>query len=165
MSDSREVTPVLIVDIDSTVRYGYTELGIFINTPEQVKVFPEAVERMQEHKERGGRIFGVSNQGGIAEGHTTETDVHANMVETNKQTGNLFDDLRWCPHYPRVQQCWCRKPRPGMALDAIGYVGVRTDELYLPDHTLFVGDREEDRLCAEALGVKFQWAEAWRAGQ
>jgi D-glycero-D-manno-heptose 1,7-bisphosphate phosphatase len=34
-------TPVLYLDLDGTVRKGYDELGRFVNTKEDVEVFPE----------------------------------------------------------------------------------------------------------------------------
>jgi D-glycero-D-manno-heptose 1,7-bisphosphate phosphatase len=55
--------PVLYLDLDGTVRHGKDELGRFVNGPEDVVVFPEAVERMRKWKQGGGRIIGVSNQG------------------------------------------------------------------------------------------------------
>lgn len=48
--------PVLFLDLDGTVCHGKTELGRFVNSPEDVVVFPEAVAHMRCWKERGGRI-------------------------------------------------------------------------------------------------------------
>jgi D-glycero-D-manno-heptose 1,7-bisphosphate phosphatase len=41
---------------------------------------------------------------------------------------------------------------------------MRAPEFYPPHLALFVGDREEDRLCAEALNVDFMSASDWRGG-
>ena len=51
--------PLLAVDLDGTVRHGFDELGRFVNGPDDVVVFPEAVEQMRRWKARGGRIIGV----------------------------------------------------------------------------------------------------------
>ncbi len=37
-------TPLLAVDLDGTVRHGKAELGRFVNGPDDVVVFPEAVD-------------------------------------------------------------------------------------------------------------------------
>lgn len=162
--------PVLYLDIDGTVRHGYDELGRFVNGPEDVRVFPEAVERMRAWKAGGGRIIGVSNQGGIALGHASFGLVAEAMVETQRQSEGLFDRIAFCQHHPgavrpEMARCWCRKPRPGLAIEAVGDLGWRHAEMYPPYMALFVGDRPEDQACAEALNVDFQWAADWRAGR
>lgn len=161
--------PLLILDIDGTVRQGKDdELGRFVNGPEDVRVFPEAIKHMNRWRERGGRIIGVSNQGGIELGYTAEEQVKAAMLETLDQCRGMFDQIVWCPHHPTVRSCWCRKPRPAMVIDTIHAVDRNTPifgasgEHYPPNQALFVGDRTEDRLCARNLGVKFMWATNWR---
>lgn len=46
-----------------------------------------------------------------------------------------------------------RKPEPGMILAAVAVSGVTLAE------TVMIGDRDEDRLAAEAAGVDFVWAD------
>lgn len=116
--------PVLFLDLDGTVRHGKTQLGRFVNSPEDVVVFPEAVAHMRCWKERGGRIVGVTNQGGIALGLADRCQVIEAARETDRQTGYLFDGMRLCPHHPNADDpaqanCWCRKPKPGMLLWAV----------------------------------------------
>ena len=75
--------PVLYLDIDGTVRQGKDDaLGRYVNGPDDVVVFPGAVTAMREWKSAGGRIVGVSNQGGVALGLVTKADVFAAMMET-----------------------------------------------------------------------------------
>jgi HAD superfamily hydrolase (TIGR01662 family) len=63
----------------------------------------------------------------------------------------------WAPippeqeHNPRWEREW-RKPLPGMLLEAMQEAGVEAEQ------TLFVGDREDDRVAAEAAGCTFRWA-------
>lgn len=158
-------TPLLITDIDGTVRQGKDELGKFVNTASDVRVFPEAVERMRELKNGGGRILGLSNQGGIALNYVKEAVVRANMHETHEQADQLFDDILWCPHYPSVAPCWCRKPATGLAIFGVESMQQYFGEIYSPGTTLFVGDREEDMECARRLDAQFKWAKEWRNGQ
>lgn len=91
--------PLLCLDLDGTVRKGKTEPGRFVNGPGDVQVF-EAVEMMRRWKKRGGRIIGVSNQGGIALGIVSLSGVQAAMVETVKQSGELFGKIAFCAHHP-----------------------------------------------------------------
>ena len=170
MSGPREerAVPVLYLDLDGTVRKGKDEFGRFVNGPEDVEVFPEAVERMRLWKRGGGRIAGVSNQGGIALGIVTFDAVAAAMMETQRQCGDLFDRILWCMHHPDAQnpemaRCWCRKPSAGAVVEAAHGLAERyPGEFYPPYMSLFVGDRDEDRECARSAGIDFTWAAEWR---
>jgi histidinol phosphatase-like enzyme len=111
--------PVLYLDLDGTVRQGKDDaLGKFVNGPEDVVVFPEAVAHMRAWKHKGGRIIAVSNQGGVALGLVSYEQVAAAMRETARQCQDLFDKIAWCVHHPSAEdpemaRCWCRKPSPG----------------------------------------------------
>lgn len=162
-------TPVLYVDLDGTVRHGYDELGRFVNGPDDVVIFPAALEMMRRWKTGGGRIVAVSNQGGIALGYLTESDCAAAMMRTHELTERLFDKIAWCHHHPRAQhpemaRCWCRKPAPGLLIEsALDLAGQHRGEIYPPYMALMVGDRPEDEECARLAGIDFQAAADWRA--
>jgi D-glycero-D-manno-heptose 1,7-bisphosphate phosphatase len=169
MGKQERAVPVLYLDLDGTVRQGKDDaLGRFVNGPEDVVVFPEAVELMRRWKRGGGRIIGVSNQGGVALGIVSYEQVAKAMRETYRQAEFLFDKIAFCVHHPKagnpeMARCWCRKPSPGLliesALDCAAYFG----EFYPPYMGLMVGDRPEDQECALLAGLDFQWAAEWRA--
>lgn len=167
--DKPRSAPLLCLDLDGTVRQGKDDvLGRFVNGPEDVFVFPEAVEMMHRWKNGGGRIISVSNQGGIAMGYTTTELVTAAMMETYKQSDELFDKMCWCSHHPdaaelEMSRCWCRKPLPGLIIEAANDLAVYYGEYYPPYMALMVGDRPEDQECARLAGIEFQWAHEWRA--
>lgn len=171
---SETAVPVLYLDIDGTVREGKDDpLGRFVNGPEDVVVFPDAVRRMREWKAAGGRIVGVSNQGGIALGIVEFDRASAAMRETHRQcdNGTLFDRITFCQHHPdatdpEFARCWCRKPRAGLLIEsALDLASQYPAEMYPPHLALMVGDRDEDKACAEAANVDFQWAQFWREGR
>lgn len=169
MPDVETCVPVLYLDIDGTVRHGKDELGRFVNGPDDVVVFPEAVEMMRRWKAGGGRIIGVSNQGGIALGHLSVVDCMDAMMKTQVLTGGLFDKIAWCHHHPQAShpqmaRCWCRKPAPGLLIQASLELAAWCGEMYPPYMSLMVGDRPEDEECARIAGVDFMWATEWRAG-
>jgi len=159
--------PTLFLDLDGTVRQGRDDaLGKFVNGPEDVNVFPEAVVMMRRFKARGGRIIGISNQGGIALGVVTYERVKAAMAETQRQTGDLFDIILWCPHHPAAEgavACSCRKPAPGLLFAATAHLAFDHHELADMDTARMVGDRPEDREAANRAGIGFQFAAEWRA--
>lgn len=163
-------TPLLALDLDGTVRQGRDDpAGRFVNGPDDVFVFPEAVTLMRRWREAGGRIIGVSNQGGIALGIVSMGDVAAAMWETNRQAKSLFDKISFCCHHPQAKdpemgRCWCRKPSPGLIVESVlDLAALHPDEFYPPYIGLMVGDRPEDEQCAALAGLPFMWAAAWRA--
>jgi D-glycero-D-manno-heptose 1,7-bisphosphate phosphatase len=163
--------PVLYLDLDGTVRKGEDELGRFVNGPDDVEVFPEAVERMRRWKQGGGRIAAVSNQGGVALGIVSFELVSAAMMETQRQCDGLLDVVQFCIHHPdaphpEMARCWCRKPSAGAVVEAAHGLCERfPGEFYPPYMGRFVGDRPEDEQCARSAGLDFEWAKDWRAGQ
>lgn len=168
-SPNLKAVPILYLDLDGTVREGKDDpLGKFVNGPEDVRVFSEAIDMMRSWKNRGGKIVGISNQGGISLGLVSLDRVREAMMETQHQCDGLFDTIQICPHFPDSQEpelarCWCRKPAPGMIIEAALDLGRQFQEYYPPHMALFVGDRQEDLQCAEIANIDFQWAKDWRA--
>ncbi len=164
-----KAVPVLYLDLDGTVRQGKDDaLGRFVNGPEDVVVFPDAVEMMRRWKADGGRIIGVSNQGGVALGIVSYAQVEAAMRKTYIDTRGLFDKIAFCVHHPQaghpeMARCWCRKPSPGLLIESALEVARQHGEFYPPYMGLMVGDRPEDEECARLAGLDFQWAADWRA--
>lgn len=164
---SERAVPLLVLDLDGTVRHGKDELGRFVNAPEDVVVFPEALEQMRRWKAHGGRIIAVSNQGGIALGLLDFDQCAAAMLRTYELSERLFDKMAWCRHHPdaidpEYARCWCRKPSPGLLIETALDLAKATHEMYPPYLGLFVGDRPEDEQCAKLAGFPFQWAAEWR---
>jgi D-glycero-D-manno-heptose 1,7-bisphosphate phosphatase len=159
--------PLLALDLDGTVRHGKAELGRFVNGPDDVVVFPEAVEMMRRWKDKGGRIIGVSNQGGLALGIVSMYQVAEAMIRTQVLAGNLFDKILWCSHHPdakdpEMARCWCRKPSPGLLIEGALEIAQAYGEIFPPHLGLMVGDRDEDAECARIAGFDFLWAKGWR---
>jgi len=64
-----------------------------------------------------------------------------------REEGGELDDILYCPHRPD-EACACRKPQPGLLLEAIARH--RVD----PTSSFMVGDREGDIAAGRAAGVQ-----------
>jgi D-glycero-D-manno-heptose 1,7-bisphosphate phosphatase len=102
---------------------------------------PEAVAAVRA---AGFLAIVVSNQPDVARGRTTAGDVEAVHAALRLQVE--VDDVLWCPHDGR-EGCACRKPLPGMMLEA-----AERHDLDLAASWL-VGDRWVDLAAARAAGV------------
>lgn len=156
--------PILFIDIDGTIRYGYEELGRAVNGPADVVIFPDVVARLAKWKADGGRIVGVSNQMKVGLGKIDFETMLAGMEETDRQCGGVFDLMLVCPHGPQ-SRCWCQKPRYGLVVEgAVRLAIAHPGERYPQDKMLMVGDDHTDMWCANDAGLAYQMAVQWRAG-
>jgi len=157
-----KVRPALCLDLDGTIRYSIN--GEFINTPDDIALFDDVEEKIWTYRDAGYLIFGITNQGGVAYGFKVPADVDAEIEKTcelfNK---NPFHIIKSCLHHPNGKsepfnhRSLLRKPYLGMLVvceieswDA-GYI---VDW----DNSVFVGDREEDKQCAQNADIAFYWA-------
>lgn len=114
--------------------------------PDLLCPMPGAVTALRELRARGVRVGVVSNQSGIGRGLLTTAQVSA----VNERLARLlgpFDVVRYCPHVEE-DHCRCRKPAPGLVVDALRALGVTADEAAL------VGDIGSDVEAGTAAGVR-----------
>jgi histidinol-phosphate phosphatase family protein len=148
---------LLIMDRDGTLNAGLGKGPP--NRPDEVELLANVATKLRWYAAQGWRLAVITNQGGVAFGYMTEAQaqkVHRAVLEALPVE---LDASYLCPHHPEgtnpryAISCPNRKPAPGAILDALGRFQAKAED------SLFVGDRDSDRLAAEAAGVPFQWAE------
>lgn len=154
--------PALCLDLDGTVRHSTS--GVFISGPDDIALYPDAEERIWIERDTGHLIIGITNQGGVAAGFKTFQQNDAEIDATIALFArNPFHILKCCLHLetgsvePYCHRSLLRKPSIGMLALAESDAwdrGIIIDW----DHSLMVGDREEDRMLAENAGIGFEWA-------
>lgn len=114
----------------------------------------EAVARLSKE---GWLLFVVTNQSGVARGYYTEEDVrllHEEMNEEFRRYGGEITEFFYCPHLPGAKVsrydkvCSCRKPAPGMILEAMDKYGLSRERCFL------FGDGERDMEAAQRAGIR-----------
>lgn len=95
----------------------------------------------------------VSNQSGIARGLLTAEQVAAVNDRVAELLGG-FDTWQVCPHGPE-QSCGCRKPAPGLVLQAAAALGVQ------PRECVVIGDIGSDVAAATAAGARSVLVPTW----
>ncbi len=150
--DPRYVQKGLFLDCDGTLRT--TKSGApSPNDPDDVLILPDRRKVLQGWLDKGYRLFGITNQGGVAHGHVSSETVEA-CLERTRELLDLPITFAYCPH-PVRGGCWCRKPLPGM--------GVLMIERHRLDRSslVMVGDMPADAGFAAAIGAEFHWASAF----
>lgn len=117
--------PAVFIDRDGTLNdMVYDETHGTFDSPrraEQVRLRPGAAEFLRGVRAAGFLAVVVTNQPGLAKRTLTQADldaVHARLAELLAAAGAGWDALYVCPHHPGVSVCECRKPKPGMLLQA-----------------------------------------------
>lgn len=139
--------PAIILDRDGVLNRKAPRAQ-YVRSWAEFEWLPGAIEALRRLKEAGFRVVIVSNQAGIARGAMTEEDlldIHRRMVREVTREGGGIDAIYYCPHNWE-EGCDCRKPKPGMLLQA-----QRDFSLDL-SRTPFVGDDERDGQAADAAG-------------
>ncbi len=113
-----------------------------------VQIFEGAAAALSRLKKAGYKIIVITNQSGIGRGFFTEKQYRAVEAEVSRQLGdNLIDATYFCPDAPG-EPSKCRKPAPGMVLQAAKDHDVDLGRSFL------IGDKEIDVECAHNAGVR-----------
>jgi D-glycero-D-manno-heptose 1,7-bisphosphate phosphatase len=117
----------------------------YCGDPRLVRPLPTARQALDRLRAARIPTGVVTNQSGIGRGVITRAAADAVNAEVDRLLGP-FDVWRTCPHAPE-DGCGCRKPRPGMLLDAAAVLGVQ------PNRLAFIGDIGADVEAALAAGA------------
>ncbi len=111
---------------------------------------PGIIDGMKKLNAAGYLLFVVTNQGGIAKGLYTDSnvnDVHKYMCKVLSENGIEIKKIYYCPHHESISACKCRKPHPGMFIQAIDEFNIN------PSESFMIGDSNRDIEAAFAAGI------------
>lgn len=139
------MTPYLFLDRDATLMRD----TVYPRDPAAVELLPGAAECVGDLARRGFLVAVVSNQSGVARGFITPAEalaVDARFVELFAEASGLVVRCWYCFHGP-ADGCDCRKPKPGLLLQAARHFGrpIGAD-------SVMVGDKPSDLDAGRAAG-------------
>lgn len=133
----------------------------FICSEQDLELIPGIANVIRKINASGYLAIVVTNQPVIARGECTveELDrIHEKMETLLGQEGAYVDDIFYCPHHPdrgfegeKIEykiDCNCRKPKPGMLLQAAEKYNIDLHQSYM------IGDDERDMEAGRAVGCK-----------
>lgn len=115
----------------------------------QIKIYAFSFEAVRRLNQAGWPVIVLTNQSAVGRGMLSEEDLrllHKKIEEAFAEQRARLDAFYYCPHYehapaPRYRgPCSCRKPNPGLALQAAADFGLDLERSYM------VGDKVEDIL-------------------
>jgi D-glycero-D-manno-heptose 1,7-bisphosphate phosphatase len=133
----------LFLDRDGTL---IVDVG-YPRDPELVEILPGAIDALKALAHDWVFVV-ISNQSGIGRGLITEAEaaaVHERVVAVFAEGGVTFTDAYYCPHGPD-EGCPCRKPAPGLLLDAAEEHGLDLAS------SVMVGDKPSDVYAGTSAG-------------
>ena len=143
----------------------------YINSPEELVVFPNTADSVAALRESGFRVCVVTNQSPIGRGLWSDENLHNIHSELRKlllsENSNAHLDLILYSPYAPWEGAWARKPNPGMleagrqiifASEKNIDINLKFDNDWNDKHdeskSIMVGDRDVDMRAALNFGVR-----------
>jgi len=114
-------------------------------TVDEFVVLPDALACLDELKRRGFTLIVVTNQPDVARGRQSTAAIEE--MHRRLRAALPVDDVLVCLH-DDADDCQCRKPRPGLLIEAQRKYGVDLSRSFL------IGDRWKDIDAGNAVGCK-----------
>ena len=121
----------------------------YLSNPEQVELIPGTATGLRMLTDLDFGLIILTNQSGIGRGYFSEgrlAQIHGRLIQLLAEEDIRLDGIFHCPHTP-YDGCDCRKPRPGMLLQAAQRFQ------FDPAQCFVVGDKSCDINLGKAVGA------------
>ncbi|MFH0740197.1 MAG: D-glycero-beta-D-manno-heptose 1,7-bisphosphate 7-phosphatase [bacterium] len=143
------IVKAVFLDRDGTININEPE---YTHKIEDFKFTDGAIEALQKLSQTDYKIFVVTNQSGIARGYYTEQDydiLNNWFLDFCLKNNIRVDRVYHCSHHPQFTiDCDCRKPKPGMLIQAAREHGVSLAKSWM------VGDSKDDIIAGREANTK-----------
>lgn len=134
----------ILLDRDGVINRERRE---YVKSWEEFEFLPGALLALKRLAAYPWPIIVITNQSAVGRQLISEADlvaIHAKFIEAVYQAGGRIDAIFACPHRPE-DQCNCRKPQPGLLIQAAQ--AFRLDLM----RCIFIGDSLTDYQAAAAV--------------
>lgn len=139
--------PAVFLDRDGVLNQNRAD---YVRTWGQVEFLPGVFEALRRLAGSPFMVVVVTNQSAVGRGLMTcegLEDINQGIVQQVQRAGGRIDAVYACPHRPD-EGCSCRKPRPGMLLQAAQDLAIDLERSYL------IGDAVSDMQAGLAAGCR-----------
>jgi histidinol-phosphate phosphatase family protein len=143
------VKKVIFLDRDGIINQKSSTVD-YIKSWDEFRLLPGVIEALQLLIKNNFQIFIITNQAGVARGFMSEEDlqkIHENLINHFEKNNIHVTKIYYCPHGWN-DGCSCRKPEPGMLLQAEKEFNFAIKE------AIFIGDDARDKKAGDAAGCQ-----------
>lgn len=126
------------------------ERSTYVKTVSELEIFSGVANSVKKLKDAGFLVVVVTNQSAVNRGltnHDNINDIHLYLQEYFRKNDTFVDGFYYCPHRPD-ENCYCRKPKPGLLLKAVEELKIDLKSSWM------IGDSDSDIQAAKLVGCK-----------
>ncbi len=138
--------PAIFLDRDGVI---VENRANYIRSWADVEIFDQAISALARAASSPYKVVIVTNQSAVGRGIIslqTAQDINHELLEVIQQAGGRVDGIFICPHTPD-DQCNCRKPKPGLILEAAQALSLDLNR------SILIGDALSDIQAGQNAGV------------
>jgi D-glycero-D-manno-heptose 1,7-bisphosphate phosphatase len=138
--------PAIFLDRDGVI---IENRANYVRSWSDVVFFPHALEALSEASRSPYKFVIVTNQSAVGRGilpYSLALDLNQGVVDEIVQHGGRIDGAYICPHSPH-DGCECRKPKPGLLLQAAAELSIDLKQ------SIMIGDALTDIQAGQSAGV------------
>lgn len=128
------------------------KFGEYITKADDIVLIKGAAKAVKKANLAGYLCIIVTNQGGVIHKrgltYSEVEQINERLVELLRTEGARIDGLYFCPHYPEVESCDCRKPKSGLISMAMSDFDIDLQASYM------IGDSDSDILAGKNARIK-----------
>ena len=150
MSDSHQGSqkqPALFLDRDGVIIENRLN---YVRSWQDVEIYPQAISALARIATAPYRILIVTNQSAVGRGIISldeAWDINNRLIKVIVMSGGRIDGVYMCPHAPQ-DGCSCRKPKPGLLLQA------EQEHKLDMSKSILIGDALTDLLAGQSSSVR-----------
>jgi D-glycero-D-manno-heptose 1,7-bisphosphate phosphatase len=121
----------------------------YVRSWNDVYIYPQALEALAKFRHMPLYFVIVTNQSAVGRGIISKQEadtINSRLVDEIANSGGRIDAVFMCPHAP-FDNCGCRKPKPGLFLQAAQTLSLNLNK------SVMIGDALTDLVAAKTAGV------------
>ena len=138
--------PAIFLDRDGVI---IENVSTYVRAWEDVHFIPKSLVALKRVQSSPYKIVIITNQSAVGRGILSlelAWEINESVVQAIQQAGGRVDGTYMCPHAPQ-ENCTCRKPKPGLILQASSALQLDLS------HSILIGDALSDLLAGQLAGI------------
>jgi D-glycero-D-manno-heptose 1,7-bisphosphate phosphatase len=138
--------PAIFLDRDGVIIENRAQ---YVRSWEDVEIYPQALSALARIRDTPYKIIIVTNQSGVGRGLIpleTAATINDRLVQEIEKAQGRVDAILMCPHAPD-ENCACRKPKPGLLLQAAEQIPIDMSR------SIMIGDALTDLEAGISAGI------------